>query len=71
MRIPVFILLAALPAAAQEGLNGLRDQLHRTRERVFPALVHILAQNSSRQRRRLRPAAKRRMRLSRSVTSAR
>ncbi len=42
MRIPVFILLAALPAAAQEGLNGLRDQLHRTRERVFPALVHIL-----------------------------
>ncbi len=42
MRIPVFILLAALPAAAQEGLNGLREQLHRTRERVFPALVHLL-----------------------------
>ena len=39
MRIPVLIFLVALPVAAQD---SLRDRLQTTRERVFPALVHIL-----------------------------
>jgi serine protease Do len=40
MRIPAVILLVALPAVAQE--SALRARLQKTRERVFPALVHIL-----------------------------